>query len=57
MAVIPVCVRQRLLDPLFARLEHGHLLREPVEYLGSEGFEVERLERSKLGIVARRPQG
>ena len=59
--VTPVRVGQRLLDPLFVRLEHDHLLREPVEYLRSEGFEVERLERSKLGIVervvARRPQG
>ena len=35
------------------RFEHDHLLREPLEYVRAEGFEVERLERSKLGIVER----
>ena len=50
---------QRLLDPLAHRLGGDHLLREPLEPLGEEGFEIERLERSKAGFVelvaARKP--
>lgn len=57
--LLPVRLVQRLLDPLFLRLEADHLLREPLEHLRAEAFEIERLERSKLGIVervaARRP--
>ena len=44
---------QRLLDPLFVRLEADHLLREPLEPVLAAGFEVESLERSKLGLVER----
>jgi ubiquinone/menaquinone biosynthesis C-methylase UbiE len=44
---------QRLLDPLFVRFEGDHIAREPLEQLRAEGFAVERLERSKLGIVER----
>lgn len=44
---------QRLLEPLFLRLEHDHLLREPLEHVHAAGFEVEQVERSKLGIVER----
>ena len=44
---------QRLLDPLTVRFEGDHLLREPLEHIEAEGFEVERLERSKWGIVER----
>jgi hypothetical protein len=50
---------QRLLDPLAVRLEADHLVREPLDHLEAEGFEVDWVERSKLGIVervvARRP--
>jgi len=35
------------------RFKGDHLLREPVDLLHAEGFVVERLERSKLGIVER----
>jgi len=51
--VLLVRLGQRLLDPLFFRFEADHLLREPLDHLRAEGFEVERLERSKLGIVER----
>ncbi len=44
---------QHLLDPLAVRFEGDHIAREPLEHLRAEGFEVERLERSKLGIVER----
>ncbi len=59
--VLPVRAGQRLLDPLFVRFEADHLLREPLDRLRAEGFDIERLERSKLGIVervaARKPAG
>jgi len=44
---------QRALEPLSIRFEADHLTREPLEHLGPVGFEVEELERSKLGIVER----
>jgi ubiquinone/menaquinone biosynthesis C-methylase UbiE len=44
---------QGLLEPVTVRFEHDHLLREPLEHLTAEGFEVERVERSKLGFVER----
>ena len=50
---------QRLLEPLAVRFEADHLLREPLDYLPTVGFEIEVVERSKWGIVerlrARRP--
>jgi ubiquinone/menaquinone biosynthesis C-methylase UbiE len=55
----PVRTVQRLLDPLAVRFEADHLLREPLDHLEAEGFEIEQVERSKWGIVervvARRP--
>jgi ubiquinone/menaquinone biosynthesis C-methylase UbiE len=51
--LLPVRLGQRLLEPVAARFEADHLLREPLENLRAEAFEVERLERSKLGIVER----
>ena len=59
--LLPIPLGQRLLEPLAVRFEADHLLREPLEHLRAEGFEVERLQRSKLGIVervsARKPAG
>jgi ubiquinone/menaquinone biosynthesis C-methylase UbiE len=49
----PVRAVQRLLDPLTVRFEGDHLLREPLDHLRSQAFEVERFERSKWGIVER----
>jgi ubiquinone/menaquinone biosynthesis C-methylase UbiE len=50
---------QRLIDPLANRFGGDHLLREPLEPLVDEGFEVEGLQRSKAGFVelvaARKP--
>ena len=51
--LLPVRLGQRLLDPLFLRLEGDHLLREPLEHVEAEGFAIERVERAKLGIVER----
>lgn len=44
---------QRVLDPLAVRFAADHLAREPVEHLAGEGFAIDELERSKLGIVER----
>jgi ubiquinone/menaquinone biosynthesis C-methylase UbiE len=44
---------QRVLEPLTVHFEHDHLLREPLDLVRSTGFQVEQLERSKLGIVER----
>jgi ubiquinone/menaquinone biosynthesis C-methylase UbiE len=44
---------QRLLEPLMLRLDGDHLLREPLEHLRAEGFEIEQLLPSKVGIVER----
>jgi SAM-dependent methyltransferase len=51
--VTAVRVGQRLLEPLASRLEADHLLREPLVYLREAGFEIDRVERSKWGIVER----
>jgi len=51
--LLPVRFAERLLEPLFLRLEHDHLTREPLDHLRAEGFTVDILERSKLGIVER----
>jgi ubiquinone/menaquinone biosynthesis C-methylase UbiE len=52
---------QRALEPLTIWLGDDHLVREPLELLAAEGFEIEEIERSKLGIVervaARKPAG
>ena len=50
---VPVQAVQRVLDPLVVRLGADHLLREPLDHLEDAGLEVERLERSKWGIVER----
>jgi ubiquinone/menaquinone biosynthesis C-methylase UbiE len=51
--VLLVRAIQRILDPLFVRLEADHQLREPLDHLEDAGLEVVRLERSKWGIVER----
>lgn len=44
---------QRILAPFTMHFQADHLLRDPLDYLLGEGFEVEHLERSKGGIVER----
>ncbi|HVC07024.1 MAG TPA: methyltransferase domain-containing protein [Solirubrobacterales bacterium] len=50
---------ERLIEPLAVRFGGDHLTREPLEHLEAEGFRVEEVKRSKLGIVelvtARKP--
>jgi len=49
----PVRAVQRLLDPLAVRFGADHLVRDPLDYLASVGFEIETLQRLKAGIVER----
>ncbi|MDQ6900963.1 MAG: class I SAM-dependent methyltransferase [Candidatus Dormibacteraeota bacterium] len=44
---------QRFLNRVTVRFQADHLTHEPLEHLEAEGFEIERLERRKLGIVER----
>ena len=50
---LAVRLGQRVLEPLMLRFEGDHLLREPVEHLRADGFEIDQLLRSKFGIVER----
>ncbi len=51
--VLAVRMGQRVLEPLFLRLASDHLLREPLEHVEVERFEIECLRRSSWGIVER----
>jgi ubiquinone/menaquinone biosynthesis C-methylase UbiE len=51
--VLAVRAVQRALDPLAVRFEGDHLVRDPLDYLADEGFEIENVQRSKWGIVER----
>jgi ubiquinone/menaquinone biosynthesis C-methylase UbiE len=44
---------QRLLAPAFVRFGADHVLREPFEHVQAEGFSIDSLQRSKLGLVER----
>lgn len=42
---------QRLLEPVFLRLEGDHLLREPDLRVAEAGLQIDHVHRSKLGLV------
>jgi ubiquinone/menaquinone biosynthesis C-methylase UbiE/predicted ester cyclase len=42
---------QRVLDPLAHRFGGDHLMREPLDHLASEGFEIDEVKRQKAGWV------
>jgi ubiquinone/menaquinone biosynthesis C-methylase UbiE len=42
---------EKLIEPLAVRFGGDHLTREPLEHLQGEGFVVEEVKRSRLGIV------
>lgn len=48
-----VRILQELVEPLFLRLAHDHLLREPLTAVELAGFHVDVVERAKLGLVER----
>ena len=51
--LLAVRLLQRLLEPLAVHFAGDHLTREPLDYLSTEGFEIEQVERSKFGTVER----
>jgi ubiquinone/menaquinone biosynthesis C-methylase UbiE len=51
--VLPVRALQRVLEPFCVRTQADHLLREPLDHLSGTSMEVERVERSRLGVVER----
>ncbi len=51
--LLPVRILQRVLNPLTVLLGHDHLLREPLRHVQDAGLVVERLARSKWGLVER----
>jgi ubiquinone/menaquinone biosynthesis C-methylase UbiE len=51
--ILPVRILQRVFNPLTVLIEHDHLLREPLRHIQDAGLVVERLERSKWGVVER----
>jgi ubiquinone/menaquinone biosynthesis C-methylase UbiE len=44
---------QRALEPIAVWLEGDHLVREPLDILAAEGFQIEEVERLRGGIVER----
>ncbi len=52
-SVLSVRLLQRALEPLTLLIDHDHLLREPLRHVENANLVVERLERSKWGIVER----
>lgn len=51
--VLPVRLLERVLDPIAVRTQADHLLRDPLDHLAGAGFQVEYVERSRLGLVER----
>ncbi len=51
--LLPVRAVQHLLNFFTVRFVGDHMVREPLEPLRSVGFEIDYVERSKLGIVER----
>ncbi len=49
----PVLAVERVIDYFTSRLQGDHWLREPIDHLRAEGFDLEEVERSKLGIIER----
>jgi ubiquinone/menaquinone biosynthesis C-methylase UbiE len=50
---------ERIVDPIAHKLGGDHMLREPLDHLTGEGFEIDEVERRKAGFVelvtARKP--
>ena len=44
---------ERLWEPISVRQYADHVLRDPVDHLAATGFEIQSLERGRLGIVER----
>lgn len=51
--LLPIRAVERFLDLFTVRFQGDHMVREPLDQLRAKGFAIDRLERSKLGIVER----
>jgi ubiquinone/menaquinone biosynthesis C-methylase UbiE len=51
--VRPIHAIQRLIEPIWIRSHSDSLLRRPLEHVEAEGFDIERHQRLKWGIVER----
>lgn len=51
--LLPVRLIQQMLNPFTLRFQGDYLVRDPLDYLAQTGFEIEDVERLKLGIVER----
>ena len=51
--LFPVRLLQQALEPLSVRFQADHLTREPLDHLRKHDFEIEAIQRSKLGTVER----
>jgi ubiquinone/menaquinone biosynthesis C-methylase UbiE len=51
--LLPVRAVERVVEALTFWHERDHLTREPLTHLRAQGFQVEELERRKLGVVER----
>lgn len=52
-SMLPVRAAQRLLNVFTVLLWGDHMVREPLKRLHTEGFEIDHVESSKVGIVVR----
>jgi hypothetical protein len=48
---MPVRLVERLLDRPLRRFSGCNLMRDPLDYLGAVGFQVDRCDRFRWGIV------
>jgi ubiquinone/menaquinone biosynthesis C-methylase UbiE len=44
---------ERVAEPIMLRIAGDHLLRDPLDHLETVGFAVDRVERTRLGVVER----
>ncbi len=49
--IAPVRWMERIINLYTARFARFHLLRDPLDYLGDIGFNIEHCERSRWGII------
>jgi DNA-binding GntR family transcriptional regulator len=48
-----ICGIEQALEPIAVRLACDHLTREPLDALREQGFDIEELVRSRVGIIER----
>ncbi len=51
--ILPVRALEYLFEPLSVRFSSDHLTREPLTYVAAASFQIQRLERSRWGLIER----